>query len=173
VRWSYPFFISAPAKPESRKHAGGELFGIVAIGYLRTDDDRLEKDPDRRVQDAIALVFSKFADLQSARQVLLWMRQEKILLPTLVHKSDKRSIEWRAPKYRTIYHILTNPVYGGAYAFGRTKDVAKSEHGHKQIIRRKFRNWSQSGCSLKRLSSRSSPTKLNWSFIGKAVITRA
>jgi len=130
---------------EARKQKArrGELFGIVAIGYLRTGDDRLEKDPDRRIQDAIALVFSKFADLQSARQVLLWIRQEKILLPTLVHKSDQRSIEWRAPKYRTIYHIVTNPVYAGAYAFGRRKYVAKIEHGHKQIIRRRVHNWNE------------------------------
>jgi DNA invertase Pin-like site-specific DNA recombinase len=96
---------------EARKQKArrGELFGIVAIGYLKSDHNRIEKDPNRRIQDAISLVFNKFADLQSARQVLLWMQQERILLPTLVHKSDKRSIEWRVPKYRTIYHILTNP----------------------------------------------------------------
>jgi hypothetical protein len=34
-------------------------------------DDRLEKDPDRRVQEAIGLVFTKFAELGSARQTLL------------------------------------------------------------------------------------------------------
>lgn len=51
-----------------------ELFLTVAIGYAKTDDDRIEKDPDRRVQDAIALVFSKFAELQTVRQVLVWFR---------------------------------------------------------------------------------------------------
>jgi hypothetical protein len=61
----------------------------------------------------MVLVFHKFAQLQSARQVLLWMRQEQILLPAVVHKSGKRSIEWKAPVYRTIYHIVTNPVYAG------------------------------------------------------------
>ena len=130
---------------EARKQKArrGELFGIVAIGYLKSDRNRIEKDPNRRIQDAISLVFNRFADLQSARQVLLWTQQERILLPTLVHKSDTRSIEWRAPKYRTIYHILTNPVYAGAYVFGRTKDVAMIEHGHKRIIRRKVRNWTE------------------------------
>jgi len=130
---------------EARKQKArrGELFGIIAIGYLKSDHNRIEKDPNRRIQDAISLVFNRFAELQSARQVLLWIQQERILLPTLVHKSDKRSIEWRAPKYRTIYHILTNPVYAGAYAFGRRKDVAMIEHGHKQIIRRRVRNWTE------------------------------
>jgi DNA invertase Pin-like site-specific DNA recombinase len=61
---------------EARKQKArrGELFTTVAVGYLKTDDDRLEKDPNRRVQDAIAVVFRKFAELQSIRQVLLWIR---------------------------------------------------------------------------------------------------
>ena len=93
-----------------QKALRGELYGIVAIGYLKADDNRLEKDPNRRIQDAIALVFHKFAELQSVRQVLLWLRQERVLLPAVVRKFGKRSVEWREPKYRTVYHILTNPV---------------------------------------------------------------
>src|SRR5947199_2961590 len=64
-----------------QKAQRGELFRTVAVGYLRTDDNRIEQDPDRRVQDAIALVFHKFVELQSVRQVLVWMRREKLLIP--------------------------------------------------------------------------------------------
>src|SRR6202011_2026693 len=53
-----------------QKARRGELIRTVAVGYLKTDDDRIEKDADRRVQDAIALVFHKFVELQSVRQVL-------------------------------------------------------------------------------------------------------
>src|SRR5262249_62072449 len=60
-----------------QKAQRGELFRIVAIGYVKTDDGRIEKDPDRRVQDAIDLVFHKFVELQSIRQVLAWMRREQ------------------------------------------------------------------------------------------------
>src|SRR5690349_5040106 len=73
-----------------------ELFANVAVGNLKTDDDRLEKDPDRRVQKAIAPVFHKFTELQSARQVFLWMTQERTLLPAVTYASGKRSIEWKA-----------------------------------------------------------------------------
>jgi excisionase family DNA binding protein len=128
---------------EARKQKArrGELLANVAVGYLKTDDDRLEKDPDRRVQEAIALVFHKFTELQSARQVFLWMKQEGILLPAVTYASGKRSIEWKAPVYRTVYHILTNPVYAGAYAFGRRTVQVKIENGRKRSIHNRRRHW--------------------------------
>src|SRR5215467_10862232 len=43
-----------------QKARRGELFGTIAIGYLKIEDNRIEKDPDRQVRDAIALVFHKF-----------------------------------------------------------------------------------------------------------------
>ena len=52
----------------------GALFLRVAAGYLKTGGDRIEKDPDQRVQSALQLVFSKFAELQSVRQVHVWLR---------------------------------------------------------------------------------------------------
>jgi DNA invertase Pin-like site-specific DNA recombinase len=61
-----------------QKARRGELFVNVAIGYLKVSDDRIEKDPDRRIQEALALVFNKFAEMQTVRQVHLWLRQERI-----------------------------------------------------------------------------------------------
>jgi excisionase family DNA binding protein len=124
-----------------QKARRGELIRTVAIGYLKTDDDRIEKDADRRVQDAIALAFHKFEELQSVRQVLVWMRREQILLPTIVHSDGRQSIEWRAPVYRALHHTLTNPVYAGAYAFGRRSARVKIENGRKRIIRTLHRSW--------------------------------
>jgi DNA invertase Pin-like site-specific DNA recombinase len=124
-----------------QKARRGELIRTVAVGYLKTDDDRIEKDADRRVQDAIALVFHKFVELQSVRQVLVWMRQEQILLPAVVHTHGQQSIAWKAPVYRALHHILTNPVYGGVYAFGRRSANVKIENGRKRIIRSLHRNW--------------------------------
>ncbi len=54
----------------------GELFLTVAIGYIKVRHDRIAVDPDRRIREAIALVFSKFSEFQSVRQVLLWFRHE-------------------------------------------------------------------------------------------------
>ena len=125
----------------TQKARRGELFANVAVGYLKTDGDSIEKEPDRRVQEAIALVFQKFTELQSARQVFLWMMQEQILLPAVAYIAGKRSIEWRTPSYRTVYHILTNPVYGGAYAFGRRSVEVKIQNGRKRTVHNRLRHW--------------------------------
>jgi excisionase family DNA binding protein len=128
-----------------QKARRGELHLTVAVGYVKTDDGRIEKDPDRRVQDGISLVFRKFAELQSVRQVLLWFREEHILVPAVIQGSGKRPIEWKAPVYHTLHHILTNPVYAGAYAYGRRGTRVIIEGGRKRImrdtLRRDWRDW--------------------------------
>src|SRR5208337_2223002 len=109
----------------------GELHLTLAVGYVKADDNRIEKDPDRRVQDGISLVFHKFAELHSIRQVLLWFGQENILVPTIVPGRGKRPIEWKAPVYHTLHHILTNPVYAGSYAYGRRGTRVTIEGGRR------------------------------------------
>jgi hypothetical protein len=84
----------------------------------------------------VALVFAKFAELQSIRQVHLWLRQERIALTVVSYTADDgRSIVWNLPVYNTIHYMLTNPTYAGAYAFGRTSSRVTIEAGRKRIVR--------------------------------------
>lgn len=128
-----------------QKARRGELFLTVAVGFVKAGGDHVEKDPDRRVQEAIALVFRKFAELQTIRQVLVWCRQENILLPSLVQeRAAVERIIWRLPVYPTVHHILTNPVYAGAYAFGRRTARVTIDNGRKRVVRsmqRDRRSW--------------------------------
>ena len=118
-----------------QKARRGELFTTVAVGFVRGGSDKIEKDPDLRVREGLALVFHKFAELQSVRQVHVWFRQEGIALPAVRHGPEDRRLEWKAPVYNTIHHILTNPVYAGAYAFGRSASKVGIENGRKRIVR--------------------------------------
>src|SRR5271156_7226064 len=118
-----------------QKARRGELFLTVAIGYLKTSHDRIEKAPDRRVQEAILLAFNKFAELQTVRQLHLWMRQERLPLPATEYGPEGRKIVWKFPLYNTLHHLLTNPIYAGAYAFGRTGSRVTIEVGRKRIVR--------------------------------------
>ena len=136
-------FRQRSAEAIKQKAGRGELLTTLAVGYVKTDDNRIEKDPDRRVQDAIALVFRKFAELQSIRQVLLWFRDEEVMLPRAIYAGGALHITWTLPVYPTLHHRLTNPVYAGVHAFGRRGSRTIIKDGQKRQSRESFkRNWS-------------------------------
>src|SRR5438874_12420668 len=78
--------------------------------------------PDEAVTGAIRTVFERFAEFGSARRVWLWFRSEGLLFPLqLTPYGQPNSIRWVTPTYTALHHILTNPVYAGAYTYGKTR----------------------------------------------------
>jgi len=112
----------------------GELLVAAPVGFLKTEDQRLEKDPDRRVREAILLVFRKFEELGAARQTLLWFLEEGLQLPA---RRQDGETKWKRPTYPTIYRILTHPAYGGAYAYGKTEGASTYEGGASRKVYRR------------------------------------
>lgn len=106
----------------------GELRLPLPIGFCWTSDGKIVKDPDQRVQQAVQLVFCKMTELGSMRQVMLWFRQEKISLPAF--PVGQSTMVWKLPLYTNIRSMLANPVYAGAYAFGKTETRVKIVGGH-------------------------------------------
>jgi DNA invertase Pin-like site-specific DNA recombinase len=119
-----------------QKARRGELFFTVAVGYVKAGRDKIEMDPDLRVREGISLVFARFAEMQSIRQVFLSLRADQIALPYVDPKSSgQRQLRWKLPIYSTVNNLLTNPVYAGAYVFGRTGSRTTIENGRKRILR--------------------------------------
>jgi DNA invertase Pin-like site-specific DNA recombinase len=127
-----------------QKAKRGELCTNLPVGYVRASDERIEMDPDRRVQEALELAFAKFQQMASVRQVLLWMRQERIEMPAFESSSAGRRLVWKLPVYNTLLRLLNNPIYAGAYVFGRTNTVTRIENGRKRVLvgrRRPQEHW--------------------------------
>jgi DNA invertase Pin-like site-specific DNA recombinase len=115
----------------------GELVVAAPVGFLKTEDQRLEMDPDQRVQERIWLVFRKFLELGSVRQTLLWFLEEDLQVPS---RAVDGTLFWKRPRYSSIQNILTNPTYGGAYVFGRTEHGSRYEGGQmRKVARRRSR----------------------------------
>ena len=102
------------------KAARGELRRGLPVGFVWGEEDgEVRFHPDEAVVGTIRTVFSKFTELGSARKVWLWFRSEGLSFPLRAHM--KSEIRWVAPTYTAIHHVLTSPVYAGAYAYGKSR----------------------------------------------------
>ena len=102
------------------KAARGELRRGLPVGFVWGDaDGEVLFHPDEAVVTAIRSVFERFAEFGSARRVWLWLRSEAPSFP--LQDGPEGQIRWVVPTYTAIHHILTNPVYAGAYTYGKSR----------------------------------------------------
>ena len=114
------------------KAARGELRRGLPVGFVWGEaDGEVLFHPDAAVTGAIRTVFERFAEFGSARRVWLWFRSEALLFPLqLAPYGQPSPIRWVTPTYTALHHILTNPVYAGAYTYGKTRrERYVDEHG--------------------------------------------
>ena len=108
----------------------GELRISVPLGYAWHREAGLGLDPDLRVQEAVRLVFARFRELGSARQVLLHLTADGVHFPRPSDGKRMASFEWRAVRYRNVISVLKNPFYAGAYAYGKSEKRTTVVDGH-------------------------------------------
>jgi DNA invertase Pin-like site-specific DNA recombinase len=127
-----------------QKAARGELVILAPVGYVKSADDRLEMDPDSRVQQAITLVFDKFLELGTVRQTLMWFIEHGLELPSTCFAARGWTTHWKRPSYRSVLSILRNPTYAGAYAYGKTTARPQVRDGafHSVRVRKPLEQWS-------------------------------
>jgi recombinase len=104
------------------KAARGELRRGLPAGLVRGEQDgEVLFHPDEGVTGAIRTVFERFAELGSARRVWLWFRSAGLSFPLQTNPAGMPGpIRWVAPTYHAMHQVLTNPVYAGAYTYGKT-----------------------------------------------------
>jgi len=105
-----------PAGQESKARRG-ELCKRLPVGYIKDANGKVVRHSDRRVVEAIQLVFTKFRELWSVRQTLQWLRDHDVELPA--NPICGTRLIWKIPSQSPVRDILRNPFYAGAYVWGK------------------------------------------------------
>lgn len=103
----------------------GELFTIPPAGYDIDELGQWVMSSDEAVVHAIRTVFEKFDELGSGRQVFLWWRDQGLKYPVRRLRSRIHPLVWLEPSYAMVLRTLRNPIYSGAYVFGKSKTVRR------------------------------------------------
>lgn len=106
------------AKAKARR---GELRLSVPFGYIWHREAGLGFDPDLRLQEVIRLIFTRFRELGSARQVLLSMTADQIHFPRPSDEGRMTNFKWLPIRYRNVISVLKNPFYAGVYVYGKSE----------------------------------------------------
>lgn len=102
---------------QESKARRGELFKRLPVGYVKDATGKIALHSDRRVAEAIHLVFTKFRELWSVRQTFQWFRDHDVELPANPIRGTR--LVWKIPSQSLVRDILRNPFYAGAYVWGR------------------------------------------------------
>ncbi len=117
----------------------GELALSLPIGLVRNAIGKVHKDPNREVQDRLALIFTTFLRARSASKVLQFLNTHDLCLPRRDRFGD---VVWKKPTVAAILQILKNPAYAGAFVYGKTRSVRKDPTSpHTQEVRLPMAEW--------------------------------
>jgi len=104
----------------------GLLRFSLPVGYVVATDGAWVLDPDTQVRERLSYVFNSFRRLGVVRAVVRDLRQQGLGLPTRVTaKEAYGSLIWKEPTLSTVFRILHNPAYAGAYVYGRSEYLSE------------------------------------------------
>jgi len=124
----------------------GELKRLLVPGYVYDALGKVVKDPDRRIREAIALLFEKFRELWSIRQTFLWFQTDGIELPVNKRRGATMKVVWQLPTYQFIKSVLQHPFYAGVYVWGRRPTRIAFEDG--RLRKRSVNNRGPEQCKV-------------------------
>jgi DNA invertase Pin-like site-specific DNA recombinase len=115
----------------------GELGFDVPTGYTRSSSGEVILDPDEEVQQVVEFIFRKFEELLTVHALLKYLVAHDIRIGVRSRGGEsKGELQWHAPNQTTLQNMLKNPIYAGAYAYGRRRvDPRKRKPGRRSTGR--------------------------------------
>ncbi|MDX6669335.1 MAG: hypothetical protein QOK04_2715 [Solirubrobacteraceae bacterium] len=109
----------------------GELGMLLPMGYVRRPSGEVALDPDEQAQSVIRLVFEVFETRGTVHGVLCYLVDHGVRLPfRSTSGANKGELEWRRPNRPSLCNLLHNPIYAGAYVYGkRPTDPRRKQPG--------------------------------------------
>ena len=116
----------------------GELGKPVPMGYVRRPSGEIILDPDEQAQATIRLVFDLYQRCGTIGKILRHLAINGIRMPVRAAGGEnKGEFEWRRPNRPSLYSLLVNPIYAGAYVYGlRPTDRRRQKPGHPKTGRK-------------------------------------
>ena len=109
----------------------GELGMQLPMGYIKHLSGEIIKDPDEQAQSTISLIFSLFDKYRTLNAVLKHMVSNGVQMPYRERQGlCKGELNWHRVNRATLGNLLHNPIYAGAYVYGRRPtDPRKKQPG--------------------------------------------
>jgi DNA invertase Pin-like site-specific DNA recombinase len=114
---------------KENKARRGELYSRLPPGYILSPTQDITKDPNVRVQEAMGLIFSKFRETWSVRQTFKWFLDNNVELPVTKVVDGKVLVIFQRPCHSFVASVLHNPIYAGAYVWGRRRTAVRWSDG--------------------------------------------
>lgn len=95
-------------------------------GYIYDDEEStsMSLDPDDEVRRAIELLFERYRVAGTSSDVVSYFVENGLRFPSRYGKT----VEWSRLNSSRVHEVLTNPLYAGAYVYGRTRgDIVLDE----------------------------------------------
>ncbi len=104
----------------------GELAMALPIGYRRRPSGEVVKEPDEQARTVVETVFEQFVARGTVTGVLRYLIEHGVQLPVRERSGPRKGeLSWRRPSRMTLHCMLENPIYGGAYVWGRRPTDAR------------------------------------------------
>ena len=124
---------------KQHKARKGELRWTLPAGYCRDETGRVVKDPDEEVRHCIETFFETYRRVSSVYDLVRYFRSRNLLFPRRITQGPKScQIEWVPLTAGRAKELLKNPIFAGAYVFGRNK-FSKYMDKHGNICTRRKR----------------------------------